>query len=142
MPTLNDLTIKQLKSLAKSYEFTGYSKLNKSDLIDFIKNHTNQLGFGQKKHKKKFLRREERRKNKKEYKRIEAEMRQKSKDEKEQKKGNLAEEKLVKKKRKMKKTKAEVKRKTTKRDKTSFGFNEKSRAKEKCIEETQGKRTC
>ena len=66
MPTLNDLTIKQLKSLAKSYEFTGYSKLNKSDFIDFIENHTNQLGFGQKKHKKKFLRREERRKNKKE----------------------------------------------------------------------------
>ena len=36
MPTLNDLTIKQLKSLAKSYEFTSYSKLNKSDLIELI----------------------------------------------------------------------------------------------------------
>ena len=46
MPTLNDLTIKQLKSLAKSYEFTGYSKLNKSDLIELINNHTNQLGLG------------------------------------------------------------------------------------------------
>ena len=58
MPILNDLTIKQLKSLAKSYEFTGYSKLNKSDLIELINNHTNQLGLG-KKHKKKFLKREE-----------------------------------------------------------------------------------
>ena len=44
--------------------------------------------------------------------------------------------------RKKKKTKSEVKGKTTKRDNTSLGFHEKSRAKEKCIEETQGKRTC
>ena len=52
------------------------------NLIELINNHTNQLGFGQKKHKKKFLRREERSKNKKEYKRIEAEKRQKIKAEK------------------------------------------------------------
>ena len=96
MLNLNDLTIKQLKSLAKSYELTGYSKLRKNDLIELINNHTNQLGFG-KKRKKKFLRREGRKKDKKEYKRIEAEKRQKIKDEKEQKKVNLAEEKLVKK---------------------------------------------
>ena len=31
MPTLNDLTVKQLKSLAKSYEFTGYSKSRKNE---------------------------------------------------------------------------------------------------------------
>ena len=54
----------------------------KMNLIELINNHTNQLGFGQKKHKKKFLRREERSKNKKEYKRIEAEKRQKIKAEK------------------------------------------------------------
>ena len=54
----------------------------KMNLIELINNHTNQLGFGQKKHKKKFLRREERNKNKKEYKRIEAEKRQKIKAEK------------------------------------------------------------
>ena len=29
MLNLNDLTIKQLKSLVKSYELTGYSKLRK-----------------------------------------------------------------------------------------------------------------
>ena len=93
MLNLIDLTIKQLKSLAKSYEFTGYSKLRKNDLIELINNHTNQLGLG-KKHKK-FLKREERKKDE-EYKRIEAKKRQKIEDEKEQKKVNLAEEKLVK----------------------------------------------
>ena len=46
MLNLNDLTVKQLKSLAKSYEFTGYSKLRKNDLIKLINNHTNQLGLG------------------------------------------------------------------------------------------------
>ena len=101
MPTLNDLTIKQLKSLAKSYELTGYNKLRKNDLIELINYHTNQFGLG-KKHKKKFLRGEERKKDKKEYKRIEAEKRQKIKDEKEQKKVNLTEEKLVKKEKKEK----------------------------------------
>ena len=60
MLTLNDLTIKQLKSLAKSYELTGYGKLRKNDLIEFINNH-----FKQKKHKKKFLMREERKKKQK-----------------------------------------------------------------------------
>ena len=36
MLNLIDLTIKQLKSLAKSYELTGYSKLRKNDLIELI----------------------------------------------------------------------------------------------------------
>ena len=44
MLTLNDLSV--LKSLAKSYELIGYSKLRKNDLIEFINNH-----FKQKKHK-------------------------------------------------------------------------------------------
>ena len=46
------------------------------------------MGLG-KKHKKKFLRREERKKDKKEHKRIETEKRQRIKDEEEQKKVNL-----------------------------------------------------
>ena len=82
MPELKDLTIQQLKSLAKSYELTGYSKLNKSDLIDFIENN---LDYKQ----GKFLKREERKKDKKEFKRIEAEKRQKIKEEKEAKRRKM-----------------------------------------------------
>ena len=138
MPTLNDLTIKQLKSLAKSYEFTGYSKLNKSDLIDFIENNTNQLGFGQKKHKKNFLRREERRK-KKEYKRIEAEKRQKIKDEEEQKKVNVAEEKLVKKREKRKRQKQKQKEKQRKETTQVLDFRKKAEQKKTALRKLKEK---
>ena len=67
-------------------------------------------GLDRKKHKKKFLRREER---------IEAEKRQKIKDEKEQKKVNLAEEKLVKKE-KREKDKSRSKRKNNEKRQNKF----------------------
>ena len=135
MLNLIDLTIKQLKYLAKSYELTGYSKLRKNDLIELINNHTNQLGLG-KKHKRKFLKREERRKNKKEYKRIEAEKRQKIK---EQKKVNLAEEKLVKKREKRKRQKEKQKEKQQKETTQVKEFKEKAEQKKSSFKKLKEK---
>ena len=130
----DDLTIPQLKSLAKSLKLSGYNRLRKKDLIEFINKHLEIPK--QKKHKKKHLKREERKKDKKEFRRIEAEKREKIKFEKEKKNEDRAEEKLVKKREKRKKTEAEAIGKATKRGKTSLGFHEKGGEEEREFEKT------
>ena len=49
----DDLTVLQLKSLAKSLRLNRYSRLRKKDLIEFINKHLEIPK--QKKHKKKYL---------------------------------------------------------------------------------------
>ena len=128
----DDLTVLQLKSLAKSLKLSGYNRPRKKDLIEFINKH---LGIPkQKKHKKKYLKREERKKDKKEFRRIEAKKREKIKFEKEKKKEDCAEEKLVKKREKRKRQKQKQKGKATKRGTTSLGFHEKGGAEEREFE--------
>ena len=85
------------------------------------------------------MRREERKKDKKEYKRIEAEKRQKIKDEKEQKKVNLAEEKLVKKREKRKRQKEKQKAKQQKETTQVWDFMKKAEQKKSVLKKLKEK---
>ena len=96
------------------------------------------MGLG-KKHKKKFLRREERKKDKKEHKRIETEKRQKIKDEEEQKKVNLAEEKIVKKREKRKRQKQKQKEKQRKETTQVWDFMKKAEQKKNSFKKLKEK---
>ena len=137
---LNELKLTQLKSLAKNLKLTRYSRLRKNDLIALIRNHFDKrTSPKQKKHKKKFLRREERKKDKKKFKRIEAEKREKIKNEKEQKKEERTEEKREKKRKNRKKQKQKQKEKKQKERSQVKEFREKAEEKKKALRKLQEK---
>ena len=78
MVFLNELKVPQLKSFAKNFKLTGYNKVRKNDLVELISKQFK--GISKEKKHKKYLRKGERKKDKKEFRRIEAEKREKIKD--------------------------------------------------------------
>ena len=101
-------------------------------MIEFINKHL-EIPKQKKKHKKKYLKLEERKKDKKEFKRIEAEKREKIKFEKEKKKEDCAEQKLVKKKEKRKRQKQKQKEKQRKEATQVWAFMKKAEQKKKSL---------